>query len=65
MAARYKDNVEFLLVYIREAHPTDGWQAPNDIERILLLRQTGIPASGSAGPSQVPHIPGNAGFIVQ
>src|SRR4051794_9477999 len=26
MAARYKGAVEFLLVYIREAHPTDGWK---------------------------------------
>ena len=24
MAAKYKGKVEFLLVYIREAHPTDG-----------------------------------------
>ena len=22
---RYRDEVEFLLVYIREAHPADGW----------------------------------------
>ena len=28
MAEKYKDKVEFLLVYIREAHPTDGWQSP-------------------------------------
>ncbi len=28
MAEKYKGRVEFLLVYIREAHPTDGWQAP-------------------------------------
>ena len=26
MAEKYKGKVEFLLVYIREAHPTDGWQ---------------------------------------
>jgi pilus assembly protein CpaC len=46
--------------------PTDGWTAPNDIERILLLRQTGFPAGGSAGATPTtPHVPGNAGFIVQ
>ena len=28
MADTYKGKVEFLLVYIREAHPTDGWQSP-------------------------------------
>jgi hypothetical protein len=37
MAARYKDNVEFLLVYIREAHPTDGWQAPVNVRQGILL----------------------------
>jgi hypothetical protein len=37
MAEKYKGKVEFLLVYIREAHPTDGWQAaPNVREGILL-----------------------------
>jgi hypothetical protein len=25
MYARYRDRVEFYAVYIREAHPTDGW----------------------------------------
>jgi hypothetical protein len=24
--ARYKDRVAFLAVYVREAHPTDGWR---------------------------------------
>jgi len=43
--------------------PTDGWTAPNDIERILLLRQTGFPPHGSSGAT--PHVPGSAGFIVQ
>jgi hypothetical protein len=23
--ARYSDSVQFLMIYIREAHPTDGW----------------------------------------
>jgi hypothetical protein len=37
MAAKYKGKVEFLLVYIREAHPTDGWQVPaNEREGILI-----------------------------
>ena len=49
--------------------PTDGWKPPTDLERILLLRQSGRPqtaapaaASATAGPSR---IPGDAGFIVQ
>ena len=27
MYHRYRDRVQFLLVYIREAHPADGWSA--------------------------------------
>jgi pilus assembly protein CpaC len=43
--------------------PTDGWQPPNDLERILLLRQS---AAGSAnGAAAPPHITGDVGFIVQ
>jgi pilus assembly protein CpaC len=46
--------------------PTDGWTAPNDVERILLMRQTGFPSSGAGGANQpAPHVPGTAGFIVQ
>ena len=38
------------------ALPTDGWVAPNDTERLLLLRQTGItPVSA----------PGASGFVVR
>lgn len=40
--------------------PTDGWSAPNDVERILLLRQRSRTA-----PSPPMRIPGEAGFVVQ
>ena len=37
MAERYKGKVEFLLVYIREAHPTDGWQVKaNERDKVFL-----------------------------
>ena len=37
----YKDRVEFYLIYIREAHPADGWQVPNNlIEDILYDEPT-------------------------
>ena len=36
---RCKDQVEFLLVYTREAHPTDGWQSERNIKDNVLLRQ--------------------------
>jgi Iodothyronine deiodinase len=29
--AKYKDRVQFYLVYIREAHPHDGWRVPNNL----------------------------------
>jgi pilus assembly protein CpaC len=46
--------------------PTDGWQAPNDLERILLLRQTArAPAQAGAMNEPPLHIPGSAGFVVQ
>jgi hypothetical protein len=30
MAARYADRVHFLAIYIREAHPEDGWILPEN-----------------------------------
>ncbi len=35
---QYKDRVEFFLVYVREAHPTDGWQVDRNIENQVLFR---------------------------
>jgi pilus assembly protein CpaC len=40
--------------------PGEGYKAPNDLERILLLRQ-----SGTALRTSDARIPGQAGFIVQ
>ncbi len=43
--------------------PDTGWRPPNDLERILLLRQK---ARGDANAGAVrPIVPGDAGFIVQ
>lgn len=33
MATRYRDQVEFVAVYLREAHPTDGWKMASN-ERV-------------------------------
>jgi hypothetical protein len=34
---RYKDRAEFLMIYVREAHPTDGWHmASNDRYGVAL-----------------------------
>jgi pilus assembly protein CpaC len=42
--------------------PTDDWKPPSDLERLLLLRQS---ARGGAQAAATPHIPGDAGFVVQ
>lgn len=41
------------------ASPDDGWRIPNDLERILLLRQSAV---GSPAPRV--RIPGQAGFVL-
>ena len=39
--AKYKDQVQFYMVYIREAHPSNGWQVPNNlIENIIFTEPT-------------------------
>jgi pilus assembly protein CpaC len=38
--------------------PDDGWTPPNDLQRILLLRDNGTVTAGT-------EIPGDAGFMVQ
>jgi hypothetical protein len=36
---RYRDRVDFYLVYIQEAHPTDGWLTLSNIEQEVLYAQ--------------------------
>ena len=36
---RYRDQMEFFVVYVQEAHPTDGWQADGNIRDGVLFRQ--------------------------
>ena len=35
----HHDLIEFFVVYIQEAHPTDGWQTDNNVADDVLLRQ--------------------------
>jgi hypothetical protein len=37
MYEKYRKDVEFILVYVREAHPTDGWQVPANQRAQVLL----------------------------
>ena len=36
---RFQDRVEFLVIYVQEAHPTDGWQTDSNIAEGVLFRQ--------------------------
>lgn len=45
MHRRFGDQVEFFVVYIREAHPTDEWQVEsNESEGILFQQPTTLAA---------------------
>jgi hypothetical protein len=37
MAKRYEGRVPFFLVYVREAHPIDGRQAPQNVRQGILV----------------------------
>ena len=39
MYERYKGRVEFLAVYVREAHPTDGWRMESNDRAGIPVRQ--------------------------
>jgi hypothetical protein len=36
---RYGDRVEFLAIYVREAHPTDGWRMPANDQAGIAFKQ--------------------------
>lgn len=37
--AKYKNDVEFLAIYTREAHPDDGWRVPENLEAKIHYRE--------------------------
>ena len=39
MRRRYGDRAEFLAVYVREAHPTDGWRMASNDRAGIAVRQ--------------------------
>jgi len=39
MKERYGDRVEFLAVYVREAHPIDGWRMPSNDKAGISVNQ--------------------------
>ncbi len=38
---KYKDRAQFFLIYIREAHPADGWQVPINEKEGIIFSQPG------------------------
>jgi hypothetical protein len=36
---RFRDEVTFFVVYVQEAHPTDGWQVDSNVQEGILYRQ--------------------------
>ncbi len=36
---RHMGDVEFFVVYVQEAHPTDGWQTDSNVAEGVLFRQ--------------------------
>ncbi len=36
---RFRDTIDFYVVYIREAHPTDGWQAVSNLVEDVIFAQ--------------------------
>jgi hypothetical protein len=37
--SQYRDAVAFFVVYVQEAHPTDGWQVESNVDEGVLYRQ--------------------------
>jgi len=39
MYQQYKDKAQFFFIYIREAHPNDGWQVPQNIQEGWVINE--------------------------
>jgi hypothetical protein len=39
LKARYGDRVEFLAIYVREAHPSDGWRMKSNDKAGVVIAQ--------------------------
>lgn len=36
---KYRDRVRFYVIYIREAHPDDGWRVPQNLRQNIRFRE--------------------------
>jgi hypothetical protein len=39
MYSQYRAHVEFFVIYVQEAHPTDGWQTDSNVAEGILFQQ--------------------------
>ena len=39
MYEQFRDRVRFFCIYIEEAHPSDGWQLPANVEESVIFDQ--------------------------
>jgi hypothetical protein len=37
--SKYRDQVRFCIIYIREAHPDDGWRVPENLRQDIRVRE--------------------------
>ena len=37
--AKYRDQVRFFVIYIREAHPDDGWRVPENLKSNIHYKE--------------------------
>ncbi len=52
MYEKYKDKVEFFVVYILEAHTSDGWQTASNLrERVVFSAPTSFAERGEVAQS--------------
>jgi hypothetical protein len=62
---RYKDRAEFLLIYVREAHPTDGWRMEsNDRVHVELEQPQTYEERFSVAQTCRQHLDLNLPFLV-
>ena len=53
---RFQDRIEFFVVYVQEAHPTDGWQVDSNIQNRILYRQHQSFDEREEAPSLAPSV---------
>ena len=57
MYKRYGDRVAFLGIYVREAHPTDGWPLPSNQKAGIALSSADRPRRTVRRGQEMLHAP--------